>query len=505
MSANAVSDRVSVLAAFDAYDSACEALAGLDFTAFTVAELLALQSRREHRARTTAGVDHRILAVLQTRVTPAEIGERTWTKVLMTRMRIGEAEAKRRVEFAEDLGPRYPTCGGTIEPALPATAAALAQGAISIDHVCAIRDGLRRAATVCDPAGCSALEATLATAARHVSPAEVSALADRAVYLMNQDGLEGPDPAAAKRGLTIGRQGPDGLSRVSGHVDAETAGYLRTLNNVLAARGVNNPDDPDSVNPLLPTQQPDASAGAATDTDTDTDTDTAQEPDSNAAGDAADDPGCTQPSPRARDRRTPPQRNHDALKAILRHALMSGRLGQHNGLPVTLLMSTTLSELAAKAGIAVTSVGTLVPMRDVIRLAGHAEHYLAVFDGHKSLPLYLGRARRTASVGQRLVMVARDRGCSRPGCTRPAMQCQGMHVDQDWIEGGPTDADNLGLGCDRDNQLAFDTGWSTEIGDDGRAHWKPPPLLDTGQDRINHHFHPEELLHPPDEDDRDDP
>ncbi|MDX1871778.1 hypothetical protein SBI67_06585 [Mycolicibacterium sp. 120266] len=44
MSANAVSDRVSVLAAFDAYDSACEALAGLDFTAFSVAELLALQS-----------------------------------------------------------------------------------------------------------------------------------------------------------------------------------------------------------------------------------------------------------------------------------------------------------------------------------------------------------------------------------------------------------------------------------------------------------------------------
>lgn len=483
MSANAVSDRGSVLAAFDAYDSACETLTGLDFTAFTVAELLALQSRREHRARTTADVDHRIMAALQAGVTPAEIGERTWTKVLMTRMNIGEAEAKRRVAFAEDLGPRYPTCGGAIEPALPATAAALAEGAISADHVCAIRDGLKKAAKVCDPAGCSALEATLAAAARHVSPAEVSALAERAVYLMNQDGLEGPDPAAAKRGLTIGRQGPDGYSRVSGHVDAETAGYLRTLNTVLAARGVNNPDDPESANPLLPTPQPEA--------------DTAAEPEPKAADEHS--------SPRARDLRTPPQRNHDALKAILRHALMSGRLGQHNGLPVTLLISTTLSELAAKAGIAVTSVGTLVPMRDVIRLAGHAEHYLAIFDGHKSLPLYLGRARRTASVGQRLVMVARDRGCSRPGCTRPAMQCQGMHADQDWIDGGPTDADNLGLGCDRDNQLAFDTGWSTEIGDDGRVHWLPPPLLDTGQDTVNHHFHPEELLQPPDEGDGDDP
>ncbi|MUM26472.1 hypothetical protein, partial [Mycolicibacterium sp. CBMA 295] len=29
------------------------------------------------------------------------------------------------------------------------------------------------------------------------------------------------------------------------------------------------------------------------------------------------------------------------------------------------------------------------------------------------------------------------------------------------------------------------------------AKWIPPPLLDTGQDRINHYWHPEELFHPP--------
>ena len=29
--------------------------------------------------------------------------------------------------------------------------------------------------------------------------------------------------------------------------------------------------------------------------------------------------------------------------------------------------------------------------------------------------------------------------------------------------------------------------------------WHPPPLLDTGGDTINHHFHPEELLNHPEE------
>jgi hypothetical protein len=45
------------------------------------------------------------------------------------------------------------------------------------------------------------------------------------------------------------------------------------------------------------------------------------------------------------DQRCPAQRNHDALKAMGRSVLASGELGQHNGLPATLIVSTTLQEL----------------------------------------------------------------------------------------------------------------------------------------------------------------
>ncbi len=67
-------------------------------------------------------------------------------------------------------------------------------------------------------------------------------------------------------------------------------------------------------------------------------------------------------------------------------------------------------------GKALTGGGTLLPMSDVIRLAGHAHHYLAIFDKGKALALY--HTKRLASPAQRIVLYAKDRGCTFPGCHR---------------------------------------------------------------------------------------
>lgn len=50
------------------------------------------------------------------------------------------------------------------------------------------------------------------------------------------------------------------------------------------------------------------------------------------------------------DPRSAAQRNHDALGAALRALLASGELGQHNGLPASIVVTTTLNELEAAAG-----------------------------------------------------------------------------------------------------------------------------------------------------------
>ena len=85
--------------------------------------------------------------------------------------------------------------------------------------------------------------------------------------------------------------------------------------------------------------------------------------------------GDPDPEVAGRDGRTTAQRNHDALLAMCRSILASGELGSHHGLPVTIIVSTTLDQLEKGTGQAVTGAGTLLPMRDVIRLAAHAYHY----------------------------------------------------------------------------------------------------------------------------------
>src|SRR5699024_10775354 len=116
----------------------------------------------------------------------------------------------------------------------------------------------------------------------------------------------------------------------------------------------------------------DAGTGSVTGTDSDTG--------SGCAGGAqagrrpADGP---RPEP---DLRTEGQRNHDALKEGLRRLLGSGALGQHRGMPTTVVMTMSLSDLEKRCGHALTGGGSLIPMRDAIRMASRANHYLAIFD-----------------------------------------------------------------------------------------------------------------------------
>ena len=146
-----------------------------------------------------------------------------------------------------------------------------------------------------------------------------------------------------------------------------------------------------------------------------------------------DDPEpCTSGTPTQaqidNDHRSLAQRQHDALIAVGRIALMSGQLGQLNGLPVSIIIRTTLQDLESRAGVGVTGGGTIMPIADVIRLAAHANHYLAVFDKATGSALDLFRARRVASPAQRIMLIGRDGGCTKPCCTVGAYGAQVHHA-----------------------------------------------------------------------------
>jgi hypothetical protein len=458
MSSGAVSDRDDVLAAISRWENAQAEMAQLSFTGFTGAEVLAIQNRLETGYRRQPAVDHKLIHQLTSQSTPLELGAKSWPRVLSEALRISKGEAKRRIKQASLLGPRTALTGETLEPLLPNMAAAQERGEIGTEHVLIIEKFFDDLPGHIDGQTRDQVEADLARIAAGLGPTQFRAAADRLAFLLNQDG-DLPDDAerARRRYLTVDKQNVDGLSRIHGLLDPEARATLEAVFAKLAAPGMCNPDD---EKPCVDEPTGEAAQG---------------------------------------DTRSQGQRNHDALKAMGRSVLASGELGKHNGLPATIIVSTTLQDLQSGAGVAVTAGGTLLPMRDVIRLASQANHYLVVYDKHTTEPLYCGRAKRFATTGQRIVLHALERGCTRPGCTAPGYWCQVHHVEG-WAAGGETTITNSTLACGPDNRLVEEGGWTTRKRKDGRTEWIPPPHLDTGQTRVNDYHHPENYLRLDDDD-----
>ncbi|MGY4647346.1 HNH endonuclease signature motif containing protein [Mycobacterium sp. URHB0021] len=420
----------------------------------STADQLALTYQWETLVRRQAALGHRLVAALAA-APVAELGAPTPAAALATLLRITKDEAAGRVRLARDLAPRHTLTGEVLAPVLPATAAAQQQGRIGAEHVKKIRKFFTTLPSFVDPETRGLAEAQLADIAAEVNPDELRAAADRLAALLDQDGTLSDADRARRRYLHLGPQQPDGMSEVRGRLDPQGRAVLDAVIAKLGAPGMCNPDD---------------------------------------------DTPCVDGAPSIEatqgDTRTQGQRNHDALTAMGRALLASRQLGSHHGLPVTLVISTTLQELQSAAGHAVTGGGSLLPMSEVIRQAGAAHHYLAVFDHHTEEPLYLGRARRLASKAQRIVLYSKDRGCTFPGCTAPAYHSQVHHATADWGQGGQTNITDLTLACGPDNRRVKPGGWNTRKRNDGRTEWLPPPQLDTGQTRINNYHHPQRYLIP---------
>ena len=77
-------------------------------------------------------------------------------------------------------------------------------------------------------------------------------------------------------------------------------------------------------------------------------------------------------------------------------------------------------------------------------------------------------------------MIARDRGCSFPGCSHPPEWCERHHIIE-WIQGGLTSLENLTLLCRYHHHNYLSRGWTCEIGSDGLPWWRPPKWLDQEQ------------------------
>jgi hypothetical protein len=103
------------------------------------------------------------------------------------------------------------------------------------------------------------------------------------------------------------------------------------------------------------------------------------------------------------------------------------------------------------------STGDPVTRETALRLCCDAEIGRVVVNG-KSEILDLGHRTRVASAAQRRALAHRDRGCVFPGCHRKVEWTDAHHL-QHWVEGGPTDLDNLCLLCRRHHVMVHEGRW----------------------------------------------
>jgi hypothetical protein len=339
---------------------------------------------------------------------------------------------------------------------MPATAAALAAGQVSVDHASVIARSMVEL-----PGGLSTeqewvAEETLASWARAHDPVTVGRLARHLVHALDTDTLEEREQRTYHRREVRFSEAADGSTRLSGRLDGESAAMVHAALDPLAA----------------PCPGPDGE----------------------------------------RDPRTAGQRTADALVELARRACTTGGLPVGHGVRPHLSVIITLESLRTRpaddaddrygatghtgrfgsaaggfgsgCGGASTAPGELGwggPISaEAVRRIGCDAGISRVITDPASIPLDVGRESRTVTAGQWAALVVRDRGCAFPGCTRPAEWCIAHHIVH-WADGGRTDLDNLVLLCGYHHRVVHHGGWQVAIAADRRPQFLPPHWIDPDQ------------------------
>ena len=376
-------------------------------------------------------IDHRVIIDAQRRNLADALTQRSLNRVLVQSLRLSPGEAARRVHAAEAVGERVSMLGQPLDPIRPLLGAAQRAGDVSPEQVQLIvkaLDSVDRPGF--DPADVNEGERLLTGFAMSFGPKELSKLAARTVAAIDPDGTL-PDEQLQQDRRRFGECGR--------RKTADWAGKVR-LTGSLGAK----------FNALLsPLAKP--RVGTVTRPD-----------------------GTT--VEQDRDERTRGQRLQDALEDICDRLLRAADVPEWGGTPATVIVTIALDDVLAKMGYGTTSDGTLISTAHVLRLANQAEIVPTVLTKSGAV-LDLGRSRRIASRTQTIALIARDGGCSFPGCDHPPEWCE-RHRIVSRSEGGETNLDNLTLLCRYHHHNFASRGWICRLNSDRLPEWIPPTWVD---------------------------
>ncbi|HZA74435.1 MAG TPA: DUF222 domain-containing protein [Propionibacteriaceae bacterium] len=375
-------------------------------------------------------VDHQAVRTAQKGELANQLCHPTLPRALAAILRLSIGEASRRVRAAEALTERMSMTGEPLAPVRPHLAAAQRDGEISPEQVDVVERALAKVDRVgFDPGDVDHGEEMLARYATQFGPRDLRRLAERVVDDINPDGTLPDDKLQQdRRHLTL-QPTTDGGYAGEFRLTAAAGVKLQAVLGPLAKQPVNVTETAD--------------------------------------GKRVEEP----------DERTYGQRMHDALEDVCDRLLRSDTtLPDAGGTPATVIITLDLQNLLNKTGYAVTSNGSLIPTDKALKVADQAEIYWAAVNS-SGVPLLLGRTRRIASPGLTAALIARDKGCSFPGCDTGPEWTERHHVIP-WSEGGGTDLDNMTLLCRYHHHNFLTRGWECEINPDGLPEWRPPLWVD---------------------------
>jgi Domain of unknown function (DUF222) len=398
----------------------------------SVAEKISFWQRFETSRNRLPLIDHRLIADAEATDLARQRCFSSLAMLMSRTLQLSPGEAAARVRAAAAVGPGVSTDGEAAGPVLPRLAAAQRAGEVSTEQVQIVAKAIQKLDRPnLNPVQVASAEQQLVTLAQQLSPKDLRLVADRVVAAVDPDG---PDPVddqlqQDRRHLEL-KQRRDGMWQLEGKLTNTVGAQLHAI--------------------LDPLTRPRTST-------VEVDGKTVEIPDERYYG----------------------QRLHDAFEDACGRLLQLADRPAVGGTPASVIVTVQVEDLLAKAGIAETTDGSTLTADQLLRIADEAEIWPTIIDRH-GVPLALGRTRRIATRGQTMALIAREGGCSFPGCDHLPQWCDRHHV-LDWMLGGRTDLENLTLLCRYHHTHFLQKGWSCRINADGLPEWIPPRWIDQAQ------------------------
>jgi hypothetical protein len=360
-----------------------------------------------------------IISEMQDAGVAQEAGYPRFNLFLADLTRISPREAARLIRLADAVTENITPTGHVTPARLPVVGEALLDGALDLEQVDAILRVMNKIPTGVPGDTAGIVEKHLVEIAREAPASVVREHGQTLLARIDPDGDQPTEELAEPKNSLRYSRDPHGRVRLTASLDPETGEELVAMVDTLA-----KPEGPEDQRPL-------------------------------------------------------DQRQGDALCDIIHHAIDAPDLPTRGGEKPHLNVTMDYTDLIEGVGTATLESGTELSASAVRRIACDCGVVPMVLNS-ASAPLDVGRTRRLVTTKQRVALNARDCGCAFPHCTRPARWSDAHHIVS-WLDGGPTDLDNLVLLCRRHHRIIHHSEWVVRMTRTGIPEFVPPRWIDPQQ------------------------